>query len=241
MSILASRIVAQLDLMAESKHKTRPRRDYLGASVIGHPCDAYCAMELHGWPTLKKASTIRAGTLGSVIEYMVIQELRDAGFIVTANDPVTGEQFEFTFPAHGGVFLCHPDGFIAVYGEDYVLEVKSAKHSRFTKIVNNGVKRADPIYYDQVTAAMGLSSVHKAVFIVRDKDGGETHCEILELDPFHWSYIQTKIDRILGGECQKISSTPEYYRCKQCDRARWCWGRGAPPVGTWKPQEKPPS
>ena len=237
MSIRAARIIASLDMLAEQEHAHRPGRDYLGASVIGHACDAYCAMDMRGWPTRKKAATIRAGKLGHVIEAMLIAELKDVGLEVTTVDPATGQQFEYT--SHDGRFRCHLDGLIVISGETYVLELKSAKHSRFLKMKGKNLRESDRLYYDQVTTAMGMSEVHQAVFIVRDKDTGETHCEIVALDPFHWSYVTTKIDRILNGDCQKISNTPDYWRCKQCDRAIWCWGKGPPPgCGSWIPQER---
>jgi hypothetical protein len=235
MSLVATRIVSQLDLLAERKHKTRPAREYLGASVIGHACDAYCAMDLHGWPTKKKASTIRATWLGTLIETLLLDALREIGLSVQAVDPMTEQQY--VYASHGGKFRCHPDGFVRIGSDLYVLELKSAKHSRFLKMRGKGIRDGDRLYYDQVMTAMGMSKVHKTLFLVLDKDSGEFYCEVIEFDPFHWAYIQMKIDRVLAGGCEKISSTPEYWRCKQCDRATWCWGK-KPPVGTWMPEEK---
>lgn len=236
MTLLAASIVAKLDLFAEKKHAMlRPGRDYLGASVIGHACDAYCAMDMRDWPTKKKGSTIRAGDLGHLVEGLVIDWLCQIGLTVMSVDPKTGEQFEFT--SHHGKFRCHPDGFVAVGGQSYVLEVKSAKRSRFLKMKGKGVREGDRLYYDQVMTAMGMSKVHKTLFVVFDKDSGEFHVEIIDFDMFHWAYIQTKIDRIIDGGAEKVSTSPDYWRCKQCDRAMWCWSK-KPPVGSWMPQER---
>jgi hypothetical protein len=84
---------------------------------------------------------------------------------------------------------------------------------------------------------MGMSKVHKTLFVVFDKDSGEFYVEIVDFDIFHWSSITVKIDRIIDGGAEKVSTSPDYWRCKQCDRATWCWGK-TPPVGAWMPQER---
>jgi hypothetical protein len=236
-SLRAARAIATLDMLAEYKHSHRLVRGYLGASIIGHACDAYCAMDLRGWPTKKKPSTIRAAWLGQLVELLLLEAFSEAGFEVQAVDPATGKQYEFT--SHDDKFRCHPDGFVTLDGVRHVLEIKSAKRSRFLKMQGKGIREGDRIYYDQVMTEMGMSEVHQALFLVMDKDSGEFYAEIIEFDPFHWAYIQMKIDRVLDGGCEKISSAPEYWRCKQCDRATWCWEKGKPaPVGVWRPQEK---
>lgn len=233
--LLASKIVSRLDALAEQNHKTRPVRDYIGGSVIGHACDAYIMMDMRGWPTVKKASTIRAAKLGHVMETMIVDELIEAGLIVITVNPTTGEQYEYT--SHGGRFQCHLDGFVTVSGETHVLEIKSAKHSRFIKMQREGIRTGDRLYYDQVMTAMAMSGVHRAVFLARDKDSGATHCEIVEFDPMHWAYIEMKISRLLASDkAERIASSPEYHRCKMCDRATWCWS-DKPPVGTWMPED----
>lgn len=234
--LIAQNIVSALDIAAEVRHRVKPPRNYLGASVIGHACDAYCVMDMLGWPTKKKPSTIRAGELGHIIEDIVIDSLREIGLNVLSRDPDTHGQYEFT--SHDGRFQVHLDGFVFIDGDSHVLEIKSAKHSRFLPIKNKGLKAGDRLYYDQVTAAMGMSEVHEAAFIVLDKDTGEFYSEIVEFDPFHWAYIQMKIDRILAmKDIERIAGTREYQRCKMCDRADWCWGK-TPPVGEWMPNPK---
>ena len=236
MTLAAKYIAARLDMQAEERHKTRPRRDYLGASVIGHACDAYCVMDMMGWPTAKKGSTIRAGELGHHIEAKVIDDLRLAGFSVLGVD---GKQIEFTL--RHGRFRCHLDGILSDKSDPRVLEIKSAKHSTFLAVKKKGLRDGHRMYYDQITAAMGLSEINRTVFIMLDKDTGETYCEEVHFDPFHWSYIQIKIDRLLDhtDEVQRVSASREYWRCKQCDRVSWCWGK-KPPVGTWMPKERTP-
>lgn len=155
-----------------------PTRAYIGASSIGHPCDAYLALSYRGFPDSEAPPQLkRIFRDGHRIESMVIDDLRLAGFNVRDRDE-HGNQFEFT----EGVLVGHVDGFITIYGDELVLEVKSMNKDKFSSFVDYGLAKSHPMYVQQCIALAGLSKRKGSLLVAYNKNNSDYHSEVIPFD-----------------------------------------------------------
>lgn len=203
--------------------REEPVREYLGASTIGHSCDAFLALSLRGLDedTLEP-NLQRIFKLGHKVEDLVVEDLRRAGFAVYDKDPRTGKQWRFE--AYGGLVACHADGLIQVVpGETWLLEVKSVNRSNFNAFKKNGVAVWNPKYLGQMHMLMGMSGYAKTLFITYCKDNSEYHSEIVDFDPIVYSAQQVRISTVLFGDAYRQSRMEDSPLCKACFKRKACW------------------
>ena len=217
-----------MDLIAEKidaiKEDRGPARQYLGASGVGHPCDAYLAFSLRGFPdTPPSAQLLRIFREGHRIEDQVVADLKKAGFFIEEVDPITGKQYEFK--EFGGHVVGHADGLISL-GDDEValLEIKSMNDSKFRKFKSEGVRSSHPMYNYQCQLMMGLSGKYrKAVLVAYNKNTSAYASETIEFSETDFSYLKARIQVVLSNEARKISKDETDWRCRSCFKKDACW------------------
>jgi hypothetical protein len=221
----AANIIAAIDSAYRNETPQEPR-SYIGASIIGNPCDAMIAFQMRGFPDSQVEPKLkRIFKMGHTIEDIVVRDLKKAGYFVQEIDGLTGKQY--AYDAYGGHVVCHTDGQIELdRGEPSILEVKSMNDSSFNKFKKNGVKAAHPRYFAQLQMMMGMSGIQTSLFIAQNKK--EYHAELVGFDPFEWGYIEARIGGILSGSAQKLARDPEDWRCRGCFKADACWGDARP-------------
>ena len=102
-----------MDVVAEALDQFVDRREgvrqYIGASGVGNPCDAYLAFCLRGYPDGEVGAQLgRIFREGNRLEDQMIADLRKAKFAVYDVDPRTRKQWEYTdFGRH---VIGHADG-----------------------------------------------------------------------------------------------------------------------------------
>lgn len=201
------------------------QRAYLGASMIGHECEAYLAMGLRGYP--KKPfppKILRIFQLGHIIEDLVVEHLKKAGYHVQEKNEFTGRQFEWK--DLGGHVKAHADGMIDLTGDGVMslLEIKSMNTKKHKEFVKKGVKIANRTYYEQMQMMMGMDGRLKdALFIAYNKNDSTYACEVVEFDPLDYAYIVDKVNRIVAGRSVKLRTNKDKFPCTWCDRATLCW------------------
>src|SRR5262245_33619665 len=94
-------------LIEEQSLKTK--RDYLGASQLGHPCGRALQYELRAKDSTHSPQALRIFEVGHLFEELVIQWLRLTGLEITTKD-ANGRQFAFS--AAGGRIAGHIDGVV---------------------------------------------------------------------------------------------------------------------------------
>lgn len=218
---LARRIVEAIEAIREPPEKPRA---YIGASIVGHPCDALLAFQLRGFPDGEIPPKLkRIFKMGHVIEDIVVADLKKAGMAVWEKDGLTGRQHAYT--EWGGHIVCHTDGHIELEPDRLaILEVKSMNEASFKKFQGSGVKLSHPRYFAQLQMMMGLSKIHESLFIAQNKNTQEYHAELVLFDPFEWSFIGERVSRVLSGNGHKISTDETDWRCRDCFKVAACWG-----------------
>ena len=227
------------------ENSSRPRREYLGGSRVGHACERALQFEFAGAPKDDGADfpgrTLRIFAIGHVLEDLAIQWLRAAGidlYTRKGNNP-DGEQFGFSVA--GGRIRGHVDGIIAggpdalKLGVPALWECKTMHAKNWRETVKNGVAVAKPIYAAQIAlyqaymdaAVLGLAS-NPALFTAINKDTAELHHELV---PFNAELAQRMSDRAVrilratdaGELLPRLARDRDHFECRMCAYAERCW------------------
>ncbi len=235
-----------VDAALVADNASRPRREYLGGSRVGHACERALQFEFAGAPKDEGADfpgrTLRIFAIGHALEDLAIQWLRGAGvdlYTRKGNDP-DGEQFGFSVA--GGRIRGHVDGIVAAAPEVLKLgvpalwECKTMNAKNWRETVKNGVAVAKPIYAAQIAlyqaymdAAVPGLATNPALFTAINKDTAELHHELV---PFNAELAQRMSDRAVrilratdaGELLPRLSRERDHFECRMCAYANRCWG-----------------
>lgn len=219
----ADDIVAAIDAGYASEMREKAR-DYIGASIIGNPCDALLAFSLRGFPEDPIDPRIqRVFRMGHMLEDVVVNDLkRKAEVRVWEKDGITGRQH--AYEEWGGHISCHMDGHVELDdGVVRVLEIKSMNDASFKKFKSEGVKFSHPRYFAQLQMMMGMSGIPQSVFVATNKNNQEYHAEIVDFDEFEYAHICERISHVMSGKARKIATDHTDWRCRGCFKSSVCW------------------
>lgn len=224
-----SAISALIDLATINEY-VNERREYIGASGIGDPCNAYQSLCLRGFESeIPSPKLMRIFRDGKRIEDVVIGDMKAAGIKVEEIDPATGKQWRFT--AFGGLMSASLDGIVTLpSGDRCPLEIKSMNRALFAKFKNHGLAKSHPHYVDQMNVGMGLArhyagcTFHKALMVAYCKDTSEYHSELISYDALAFGCSIARVYGIIEEEMDKrISTHANAYVCKDCFKRTACW------------------
>lgn len=197
--------------------------------------------QLHGVPDERPPGgrALMTFDVGRVVESAVIEWLVSAGYEVEA---VKDDWRQHEVVMGDRVGVGHLDGVIR-WGhprnnDRRLLEIKSAKASKFDELIEAGSYRAwNAGYYDQIQAYMGASqttvdvpSLSDALVVVVCKDDSRLWCEMVRYDQQHYGELVAKAHAALGDEMpnrppQAKGKSSSF--CKWCSRAAWCYSATA--------------
>jgi len=190
-------------------------RDYIGASNIGSECLRQIWYDYKQAPGLPIDSRLkRIFKTGHVIESMILDLLEEAG-LKLCRLPFDFKEEEQPY------FRGHVD---AIWQNNAIIEIKTAKDSQFKLFVKNGLYRWSPRYYAQVQAYMGMSGIHKTYLLALNKDNSSIHDELIEFDEIFYETLKIKAQLIHQCDIEppKINQSPLFFMCKMCRYRRIC-------------------
>jgi hypothetical protein len=218
-------IVAAIHAALERERAKQPERG-LRLSEIGG-CERYL------WAVHNRGESVQRPTaealaifdMGHAVEELAVRWLELAGF------EVFDRQDAVCMPVHHDKFCddgCvpgHIDGVVRIGESVLLLEVKSAKASRFAELEKVGYREWDSGYYDQVQANMGASGTEAALVFVVCKDTSAIYTEKIRFDADHYEALRAKARRILTAEAAPERPYKSQYGapCKWCPLAEACW------------------
>ena len=230
-------ITERIDQALQKQHAQQAHRDYLGASSLGEPCARklqyqYLDIVPDKTPTFN-GETLRIFARGHLMENMMVDWLRSAGFIVQT---VSNDQQPLRFSLADDRIQGHADGVIvgdtlAESNDNYprLWENKALGNRSWKTLANKGVTIAKPVYASQVAlyqAYLGLDK-NPALFTAINADTMEIYSEYV---PFNAELAQQMSDHavMILRACDSkewlppISRDPCYYRCKTCAWQKRC-------------------
>lgn len=229
------------DRALEERAKKEPKRDYLGMSSIGHPCERKLWYDMHQ-PLFEtfSAETLKRFEDGHRSEALMASRLRMvAGIQLWTVDPDTGDQFAAT--DFGGKFGGHMDGVILGLLQapktPHVWEAKAVSDKKFREFqklkAELGEKATlakwDHVYWTQAQAYMGYFDLARHYITVSTPGVREWDSARTEFDPAAFIKIKDKARRILEAPVPlaKISNNASWYQCKFCIYHARCHGGAA--------------
>lgn len=231
---VAGSVVAALNNAMLSKRSGQERRQYLGASMWGDPCDRKLGFVYHkAKPDSEfKPDTLRIFDMGHDGEERVAEYLRLAGFqLLTAGED--GKQFGFS--AGDGKLKGHIDGVILAGPEGVAVawpalwENKALNDKGWKEAVTKGIKVAKPLYYAQAQVYMAYMELQVCVFTVQNRNTGEIHAEIIPFDARAAQVASDRAVRVVSSaspvELNRIGMDSTDFRCKFCDFKGTCWAQ----------------
>lgn len=180
---LSTAINRLIDTALGEARAREPKRTYLGASILADPCARRVAYQYHGEPEVLDGRALRIFATGHVLEDLLAQWLRDAGFDLRTIDPLTGEQFAF----RDGPVEGHADGIIVggpALGTDYPVlwEAKGLNDRSWSDLAKHGLKASKPLYWGQVNVLMAELGLAACLFTALNKNTCEIYHELVGLD-----------------------------------------------------------
>ena len=184
---LSRLINRQIDTALETERAGQVPRDYLGASVLGDPCDRRLAYQYAGIDREPVTGrNFRIFEAGHAFEALMSRWLRLAGFDLMDVDPNTGREFEFS--ASGDRIRGHADGIIAGgpdIGAAYPLlwEAKALNAATWSDLTVRGSRQAKPEYFAQVQIYLSQLGLQACLLTALNKDSAGLYHELVGIAP----------------------------------------------------------
>lgn len=241
----AERVNGLVDAALTDENATRPPRDYLGGSRLGHSCERALQFEFTNTPKDQgsqfSGQTLRIFAIGHVLEDLAVAWLRQAGFDLYTRKGNRPDGGQFGFSVAGGRIRGHVDGIIAAGPEGFGLavpalwECKTMNAKNWRSCVKHGVARSKPVYAAQIAlyqaymeAQVPGIAANPALFTAINKDTAEIHHELVAFDAELAQRMSDRGVRILkacdaGEWLPRVAQEPDWFECRFCPWSERCW------------------
>ncbi len=220
-------VSATIDEHYRRTQRTEAPRGYIGASSIGDPCDAFLELALRAFPEGDyEPHLLRIFEHGHLLERVVIDDLLKAGYTVLDRD---GSGKQFGWREMGGHVRANADAVMLgqappTQWASALVEIKSMNDAYWQKFKRYGVRVSHPHYFDQMTMLMGMSAIHRCLFIAYNKDNSRYHHEWVDFEKLNADFLEHRVERVMWGQARRIAETPQDWRCRECKYRDPCWG-----------------
>lgn len=204
-------------------------RPYLGASELGEPCGRRLWLRFR-WASVEafEGRMLRLFDTGNREESRLLDELAGIGCTVE------GQQHEVEFAdGHGKGRL---DAMVLGLEEApkswHVVDVKTAKTSKFAEMQKKGAGAVYPKYAAQMQLYMGLTGVERAAFFLICKETDEIAIERLHFDQAEFDRLLAKAAAIIDAPepPARISEDATWHECRYCPFHAQCHSEARPAV-----------
>jgi len=206
------------------------RRDHLGCSLIGDPCERKLWYSFRWWrpPGFilnADGRVLRLFRHGEIEENWFISDLKAAG-VTVSDGPELGKQWRAS--AHGGHFGGSMDAALLGLKEApktwHVGEFKTHNTKSFNALQKNGVRKSKPVHFAQMLIYAELFGLPRWAYLALCKDDDRLYLERGEADGYFAGELLEKARRIIEASAPpaKISEDPDYYLCRWCDFSDAC-------------------
>lgn len=232
---LSNRINALIDAALVAERAKQSVRQYLGGSRIGAECERQLQFEFFNAPKDEGKNfdgrILRIFERGNWAEEAVVRWLSLAGVDI---DTHTLDGNQPGFSDFDGLFKGHRDGQLLdgpeVFGPfPRLWENKCVKSDKWNALSKHGLLHENPVYWAQCQIYMDRFDLahNPALFSAVNADTMEIYWESVPFNPGAVQQLNAKAARILqsclaGEILPKISSDPNFYKCKWCSWGKRC-------------------
>lgn len=234
-SALTDRINHLIDAQIDTTAAESQRREYLGASVVGHQCERH--VQFHYLASLGEverkqpaARIMRIFDRGNVYEEKVRFWLKSVGFLFGRTKK--GKEFS----DFDGKFRGHVDGIITGWRRKdtecpielpALWENKCLGSKGWKKLAEEKLQKYSSTYYAQVQIYMKYLGLHRALFTAINADTMEIYHELILFDEMEAALGVARVAAVIeatqeGRLLNRVSNDPAFWICKMCDFAGVC-------------------
>jgi len=231
-SMLSDRINAMVDDAIYLEHVWGPTREYLGISIVGHPCDRYVQYQYLATrkeiPEVKfEPRTRRIFDRGNTYEAKARKWLEDCGFVFYP-DLAEISDFDGRLKGHVDGVIVGLTGAVRLIELPALWENKCLGAKSWKTLEKDGLKKYSPTYWSQVHAYMGYFDLKRCLFTAVNADTMELLHLLVDFDPSEFEMVKAKANRVfqavdLGELLPRCTQDPAYYLCSYCPFKEACW------------------
>lgn len=223
------------DIWKSLLNKPREPRKYIGASILGHPCDRRIWLDWKGnvepnqfSDKEKIGQKLEIFQRGNEEEEIFIKKLEQAGYKI--------KQKQASFLAYEGKLKGHCDAIILDKDDyEYIFEFKTMQESSFKRTVKHGIEISYPHYITQIQLYMYFldlktppDGIKRAIIVCQNKNRDyERHQEIHMINPHLIKSYLARLERIFLYEDQMptrlCSEDKIQFTCKMCEYFKFCY------------------
>jgi hypothetical protein len=204
----------------------RQTRGYIGASVLGNPCDRYIwlnkSSDLEYEIDFKKTDIF---DIGHQTEAFLLESIK-----LLEGVEIVDTQTEFNLPHLKG----HVDAIIKIDDADlYILEIKSMKKEYFTQVEKKGIQEVYFSYWIQCQIYLYIACeilkqpIKGAIILVRNKNDSSLYQEIITLNLEQAKLFEDKAKRLHDSERMPIglysANEMPNFECIRCFFKDFCY------------------
>ena len=205
------------------------KENILRASKIGHPCNRNLWYSIHGVEEIINEQTNRILQLGTILEPVIINWLRNDGWNVKRNpiDSGSNEGISLSIEVAGGSISAHPDCIISD-NELIVADIKTMNDRSFRSLKREGTIKAFPSYADQLTiyakALLNIGiSVNKLAVVALNKNNCEGYIDFFNFEPERFEVLKQRAEFIFScNEAPEKGDRFEDWCCDYCGFNHLC-------------------
>ena len=201
----------------------------LRASKAGFPCQRNIWYAINGSPETVSEKSQRIFDVGTALEPVIVEWLRNDGWEVEYNPGSQDAEIEVSIPVEGGTIAGHPDCIISK-GEvqNALVDIKTMNERAFTYWKREGTQKAKPQYATQLHIyAMGLKAAGREIsqlgIVGVNKNNSDMHIEFFPYDEFFAEDIKyMAYDLFSADEVPEFGCPTEKWACNYCEFANQC-------------------
>ena len=201
----------------------------LRASKAGFPCDRNLWYSVNGADEAITDRTRRIFAVGTALEAVVVDFLKEDGWEVQYNPGSQDAELELTIPVRGGYLAGHPDCVISRPGGERILvDIKTMNERSFLHGKREGTEKEKPQYMDQVhiygCAAMDAGmSIDRLGIVALNKNDSDIGMDIFDLDLERMGRIIERAERIFSSsDPPDPGERMEDWCCSYCGHSDLC-------------------
>jgi hypothetical protein len=232
---ISERVTYLVDERIDAAAAAEPRRGYLGASVVGLPCERQ--VQYHYLCALGRverrvpgARVARIFDRGHVYEEKARRWLKAAGFVFATKNGNAFSDFNGRF---GG----HVDGVIGAWRRADVecplnlpvlWECKCLGEKNFNRLQKERLRKYSSTYFAQVQLYMGYLGLDSCLFTAINANSMAFFHQLVRFDPNEFSLCRARVAAVIettenGSFLPRCTQNRDFFQCKWCDFSDRCW------------------